>query len=415
MSQNYTPLYIALRYLRGRKSGFLSFISALAFISTSLGVAVLIIVSSVMNGFEKELKDRVLNVIPHASIYGLSPIDNWKVIEIDLKNDINVKGISPYIETEALIKSKSAVAGVLINGVIASKDKSVSVIHEFMQTGNFENIQKDSNLVLGRLLARKLNVDVGDKISLMLPDTNSSFAGYFPRSKVFNISGIFSVGSKDIDQTLAYISLENASALTGLGNQIHGFRLRFGDLFEAPYLVWQSLVFAEKNSNVLLNAEDWSYTYGPLFEAIMMEKSLVFLLLTLIIVVAAFNIVSMLMTMINEKRGAIAILQTMGMGSNEIFKIFLYLGVLIALIGTLLGLLSGIGITLLIGSSAFEAQLASLMEYFGTYFISYFPYDIRLDTLGIIVVVSLLITTLSVIFPARTASKLHPIEILRNE
>ena len=129
MSQNYTPLYIALRYLRGRKSGFLSFISALAFISTSLGVAVLIIVSSVMNGFEKELKDRVLNVIPHASIYGLSPIDNWKAIEIDLTNDINVKGISPYIETEALIKSKSAVAGVLINGVIASKDKSVSVIH----------------------------------------------------------------------------------------------------------------------------------------------------------------------------------------------------------------------------------------------------------------------------------------------
>jgi lipoprotein-releasing system permease protein len=341
MSQNYTPLYIALRYLRGRKSGFLSFISALAFISTSLGVAVLIIVSSVMNGFEKELKDRVLNVIPHASIYGLSPIDNWKVIEIDLKNDSNVKGISPYIETEALIKSKSAVAGVLINGVIASKDKSVSVIHEFMQAGSFENIQKNNNIVLGRLLARKLNVDVGDKISLMLPDNNSSFAGYFPRSKVFNISGIFNVGSKDIDQTLAYISLENAAALTGLGNQINGFRLRFGDLFDAPYLVWQSLVFAEKNSNVLLNAEDWSYTYGPLFEAIMMEKSLVFLLLTLIIVVAAFNIVSMLMTMINEKRGAIAILQTMGMGSNEIFKIFLYLGILIALIGTFLGYFSG--------------------------------------------------------------------------
>ena len=173
MSQNYTPLYIALRYLRGRKSGFLSFISALAFISTSLGVAVLIIVSSVMNGFEKELKDRVLNVIPHASIYGLSPIDNWKAIEIDLKNDINVKGISPYIETEALIKSKSAVAGVLINGVIASKDKSVSVIHEFMQAGSFENIQKNNNIVLGRLLARKLNVDVGDKISLMLPDMST--------------------------------------------------------------------------------------------------------------------------------------------------------------------------------------------------------------------------------------------------
>ena len=163
--------------------------------------------------------------------------------------------------------------------------------------------------------------------------------------------------------------------------------MKFDDLFEAPYLVWQSLIFAEKNSNALLNAEDWSYTYGPLFEAIMMEKSLVFLLLTLIIVVAAFNIVSMLMTMINEKRGAIAILQTMGMSSNEIFKIFLYLGTLIACIGTFLGLIFGLIITFLIGSSIFEAQLTSLMEYFGTYFISYFPYDIRLDTIFIIILV----------------------------
>ena len=415
MSQNYTPLYIALRYLKGRKSGFLSFISSLAFVSTSLGVAVLIIVSSVMNGFEKELKDRVLNVIPHASIYGLNPIDEWEKVEQALLEDKNVKGISPYIETEALIKSNSSVAGVLINGVIPSKDKSVSVIHEYIDVGAFEKISLDNNIVLGKLLARKLNVDIGDKISLMLPDSNSSFAGYFPRSKVFNVTGIFNIGSKEVDETLAYISLENASKLTGLSNQIHGLRLKYEDLFEAPYLVWQSLIYAEKESNVLLNAEDWSYTYGPLFEAIMMEKSLVFLLLSLIIVVAAFNIVSMLMTMINEKRGAIAILQTMGMTDKEIFKIFLYLGSAIAFIGTSLGVIIGIGITLLIGSSLFETQLNSLMEYLGTYFISYFPYDIRIDTLLIIILVSLFITIFSVIFPARTASKLHPIEILRNE
>ena len=415
MSQNYTPLYIALRYLKGRKSGFLSFISSLAFISTSLGVAVLIIVSSVMNGFEKELKDRVLNVIPHASIYGLNPIDKWEKIEEDLLEDKNVRGISPYIETEALIKSNSSVAGALINGVIPSKDKSVSVIHEYIVAGAFEKISSNNSIVLGKLLARKLNVDIGDKISLMLPDSNSSFAGYFPRSKVFDVTGIFNIGSKEVDETLAYISLENASKLTGLNSQIHGFRLKYEDLFEAPYLVWQSLIYAEKKSNVLLNAEDWSYTYGPLFEAIMMEKSLVFLLLTLIIVVAAFNIVSMLMTMINEKRGAIAILQTMGMTDKEIFKIFLYLGSAIAFIGTFLGVIFGIGITFFIGSSLFEAQLNSLMEYLGTYFISYFPYDVRIDTLLIIILVSLLITIFSVIFPARTASKLHPIEILRNE
>ena len=415
MSQNYTPLFIALRYLRGRKSGFLSFISALAFISTSLGVAVLIIVSSVMNGFEKELKERVLNVIPHASIYGINPLDDWENIELNLYGDKNILGISPYIETEALIKSRFSVAGTLVNGVSPDKDKTVSVIHEYMKEGSFSNLQDNNGLIIGKLLARKLDVDLGDKVSLILPDNNSSFAGYFPRSKVFKIVGIFNVGSKDIDETLAYVSLENAGILTGLENKIHGFRLKYNDLFEAPYLVWQSLILAEKDTNILMNAEDWSYTYGPLFEAIMMEKSLVFLLLSLIIVVAAFNIVSMLMTMINEKREQIAILQTMGMTSKEIYKVFLFLGILIALIGTILGLIFGLGLTFIIGSAIFESQLSGLMEYLGTYFISYFPYDIRLDSLFYIVTVSLVITVVSVIFPARAASKLHPVEILRNE
>ena len=415
MSQNYTPLFIALRYLRGRKSGFLSFISALAFISTSLGVAVLIIVSSVMNGFEKELKERVLNVIPHASIYGINPLDDWENIELNLYDDKNIQGISPYIETEALIKSRFSVAGALVNGVSPDKDKTVSVIHEYMNEGSFSNLQDNNGLIIGKLLARKLDVDLGDKVSLILPDNNSSFAGYFPRSKVFKIVGIFNVGSKDIDETLAYVSLENAGILTGLENKIHGFRLKYNNLFEAPYLVWQSLILAEKDTNILMNAEDWSYTYCPLFEAIMMEKSLVFLLLSLIIVVAAFNIVSMLMTMINEKREQIAILQTMGMTSKEIYKVFLFLGILIALIGTILGLIFGLGLTFIIGSAIFESQLSGLMEYLGTYFISYFPYDIRLDSLFYIVTVSLVITVVSVIFPARAASKLHPVEILRYE
>ena len=207
MSQNYTTLFIALRYLRGRKSGFLSFISALAFISTSLGVAVLIIVSSVMNGFEKELKERVLNVIPHASIYGINPLDDWENIELNLYGDKNILGITPYIETEALIKSRFSVAGTLVNGVSPDKDKTVSVIHEYMKEGSFSNLQDNNGLIIGKLLARKLDVDLGDKVSLILPDNNSSFAGYFPRSKVFKIVGIFNVGSKDIDETLAYLSL----------------------------------------------------------------------------------------------------------------------------------------------------------------------------------------------------------------
>ena len=162
MSQNYTPIYIALRYLKGRKSGFLSFISSLAFVSTSLGVAVLIIVSSVMNGFEKELKERILNVIPHASIYGLSPIQDWKQVELNLREDKNIEGISPYIETEALIKSKSSVVGARINGVDSKKDKSVSVINEFIELGDLSEIEQGDKIILGYILARKLNVGLVD-------------------------------------------------------------------------------------------------------------------------------------------------------------------------------------------------------------------------------------------------------------
>ena len=407
--------FIALRYLRSRKSGFLSFVSNLAFISTSLGVAVLIIVSSVMNGFEKELRERILNVIPHGSIYGVEPIENWESLQDSLSKDKNLQGFSPFIKTESLLISGNDLSGTIVYGVFPDFEANVSVVDDFMIYGSLNSLEENGNIVLGNLLAMKLNINLGDRVSIILPDKNSSIAGYFPRTKSLKVSGIFKVGSREIDEAIAYISIRDAMTLNRLDNKIHGYRLKYKDLFSAPMLIWETLALTEKNTAQFLNIEDWSFTYGPLFEAIMMEKSLVLLLLFLVIIVASFNIIAMLIMLINEKKEQIAILKTIGMSKKDIYKIFLYLGTMIAIIGIAIGLLVGILLTLFIGSSLFEIYFSNLMEYFGTYFISYFPYDLRFEWVLGIIFSALLLTVISGIYPAKVASKLHPVEILRNE
>ena len=209
----------------------------------------------------------------------------------------------------------------------------------------------------------------------MLPDTKASFAGYFPKIKNFKVTGIFRVGAPDIDEGVAYINIVHAANLLSIKDQIQGFRIKFDDLFDANYLSWEVLMDVEDYSDQILISENWTVTYGPLFEAIMMEKTLVGILVFLIVIVAAFNIVSMLIMMINDKKAQLAIFKTMGMSKYEIRKIFIYLGAMISLVGSLVGLGLGILITYLLSSRFFEKVINSLMQ--DTYFINYFPIDIR--------------------------------------
>ena len=196
----------------------------------------------------------------------------------------------------------------------------------------------------------------------MLPDNKASFSGYFPKIKNFKVTGIFRVGSPDIDEGVAYINISQASKLLSLKDKIHGFRIKFKDLFDANYLSWEVLIDLEDYTNQILISENWTLTYGPLFEAIMMEKTLVGLLVFLIVLVAAFNIVSMLIMMINDKKAQLAIFKTMGMSKYEISKIFIYLGAMISMIGSLVGLLLGMAITFLLSSKIFEEFINSLMQ-----------------------------------------------------
>ena len=407
-------LSIAFEYLRSKTKGATSFVSSLAYTCVAIGVAVLIIVSSVMNGFEKELRDRILNVIPHASIEGILPLSNWNEIYESLKDNQKVVGVAPFIQSQMLIGSLDEVYGSNLIGIDPNSEKSVSVVSSFVSKGSYESLNEDSNnIILGELLARKLNLDIGNQVSLMLPDNNASFSGYFPKIKNFKVSGIFRVGAPDIDEGVAYINISQAANLLSLKDNIHGFRIKFDDLFEANYLSWEVLMDVEDLTDQVLISENWTFTYGPLFEAIMMEKTLVGLLVFLIVLVAAFNIVSMLVMLINDKKAQLAIFKTMGMTKYEIRKIFIYLGAMIASIGSLVGLILGLSLTFLLSSRIFEEFINSLMQ--GTYFISYFPVDVRFSWVFFILFSTIILTLLVCLYPARIASKVIPAEVLRNE
>jgi lipoprotein-releasing system permease protein len=407
-------LSIALEYLRSKTKGATSFVSSLAYTCVALGVAVLIIVSSVMNGFEKELRDRILNVIPHASISGVTPISDWNEIYTVLKDHPKVVGAAPFIQSQMLIGSSDEVYGSNLIGINPNSEKNVSIVSNFITKGSYESLnESSSNIILGELLARKLNLDIGNQVSLMLPDNKASFSGYFPKIKNFKVTGIFRVGSPDIDEGIAYINISQASRLLSLKDKIHGFRIKFKDLFDANYLSWEVLMDLEDYTNQILISENWTLTYGPLFEAIMMEKTLVGLLVFLIVLVAAFNIVSMLIMMINDKKAQLAIFKTMGMSKYEISKIFIYLGAMISMIGSFVGLVLGMAITFLLSSKIFEEFINSLMQ--GTYFISYFPVDIRFSWIFFILFSTIALTLLVCLYPARIASKVIPAEVLRNE
>ena len=257
-------LSIAFEYLRSKTKGATSFVSSLAYTCVAIGVAVLIIVSSVMNGFEKELQDRILNVIPHASILGVSPVSDWKEIYSELETHPKVIGAAPFIQSQMLIGSSDQVYGSNLIGIDPDSEKDVSVVSDFITKGSYESLNEgSSNIILGELLARKLDLDIGNQVSLMLPDNNASFSGYFPKIKNFNVTGIFRVGAPDIDEGVAYINISQATKLLSLEDRIHGFRIKFDDLFDANFLSWEVLMDIEDSTTQILFAENWTLTYGP--------------------------------------------------------------------------------------------------------------------------------------------------------
>jgi lipoprotein-releasing system permease protein len=405
-------LYIGLRYTRARRSNhFISFIALVSMIGLTLGVAVLITVLSVMNGFDRELKNRVLGMIPQATVSSTQILTDWPELAKKVEQHEHVKGVAPFTQLQGMITAHGQVSGLMVTGIEPEYEKKVSIIQDHMVEGNIDQLKKgEFGIVLGKQLTDALGLGLNDNVTLVLPEATPSPAGVVPRFKRFKIVGIFSIGA-EVDSMMGYIALNDASTLLRLPDGAQGIRLKLDDIFAAPQV--SNDIVRELPGNYY--ASDWTYTHGNLFSAIQMEKAMVSLLLFLIVLVAAFNIVSSLVMVVTDKKADIAILRTLGASPATITKIFMVQGTVIGVIGTVAGAV--LGIIFATGISGFIdwVNTALGLHLFDAYFINYLPSYLRWQDVVIIVSLSLILSFLATIYPALRAAKIQPAEALRYE
>ena len=405
-------LYIGLRYTRARRSNhFISFIALVSMIGLTLGVAVLITVLSVMNGFDRELKNRVLGMIPQATVSSTQILTDWPELAKKIDTHEHVVGTAPFTQLQGMLTAQGQVAGIMVTGIEPDYEKKVSIIQDHMVQGDINSLKKgEFGIVLGKQMTDALGLSLNDSVTLVLPEATPSPAGVVPRFKRFKIVGIFSIGA-EVDSMMGYIALNDASTLLRLPDGAQGVRMKLDDIFKAPQVADEIV----QQLPGQFYASNWTYTHGNLFSAIQMEKAMVSLLLFLIVLVAAFNIVSSLVMVVTDKKSDIAILRTLGASPITITKIFMVQGTVIGVVGTLAG--AALGIIFATNISGFMGWLNTTMglNLFDAYFINYLPSYLRLQDVALIVSVSLVLSFLATIYPALRASKIQPAEALRYE
>ncbi|PAU75685.1 lipoprotein-releasing ABC transporter permease subunit [Halomonas salipaludis] len=408
------PIMLGLRYVRAkRRNHFISFISLTSMLGLMLGVAVLILVLSVMNGFDHELRNRILGMVPHTKIEVREGLSDWQSLAEELTQRERVIGAAPYIQQQGMFSVGGRNEGAMVNGIEPEWEDRVSIIGRHMQQGSLDDLQPGEwNLVLGSMLARSLGVSVGDRVTLLVPEASITPAGVFPRLKRFTVSGIFSVGA-DLDAGLAYANIEDMQTLARLGDNVEGLRLQLDDLFAANSET--RAIIDELGSGY--RGIDWTFSHGNLFQAIQMEKRMIGLLLTVIIAVAAFNIVSTLVMVVTDKHADIAILRTIGATPRSIMGIFIVQGLTIGIIGILIGVILGVILALSISDiiNFFESVLGIQFLDSNVYFISHLPSRLDWADVGNIVGAAFVLTFLSTLYPAWRAARIQPAEVLRYE
>ena len=410
---------VGLRYIRsGRKTGrnrFISFISLISMAGIALGVAALIIVMSVMNGFQKEVRDRMLSVLPHIEIFNThGSLPNWQETAQEVGKNPAVRGTAPYIVAQAMLTRFDRVQGAVIRGVIPEEEAHVSDVAQQIKTGDFASLQPGTfNIVIGAGLAKQLRLFTGDRITLIAPQGQLTPAGMIPRLKQFTVSGIFDVGHHLLDSGQAFINLEDGMRMFRQPAP-NGLRLRIQDMHQAPRVAWE---IAKQLDNSDLLVRDWSNMNRNWFAAVQMEKRMMFIILLLIVAVAAFNLVSTLVMTVTEKQMDIAILRTLGASRRSIMKIFMIQGAIAGILGTLIGVSAGILVSVNI-----DVIVPFIEQIFGfrflpqdIYMISTLPSDLRiadvLKTGGCAIVLAFLAT----LYPSYNASRVNPAEALRYE
>lgn len=408
------PLYIGLRYMRSkRRNQFISFVSGFSLLGMALGVMALIIVLSVMNGFDRELKKRILSVVPHGFIEGKTPIQNWPSLSGQINQHPEVIASAPYIEGFGLVAYESGVQGVQLQGILPESEAAVSIIETHMLVGSSHDLRAgEYGIVLGSLLARYLGITTGDKVVITLPDLNITPAGIFPRMKRFTVVGVFEVGAQ-VDQSLVMIHLTDAQKLFRYGAGVQGLHIRTGDIYRAAPVMKE--LSRELNGDYTF--KDWSQTQGSLFQAVKMEKTVIGVLLMIIVAVAAFNIVSSLVLMVADKRSDIAVLRTIGLSARQVMGIFIVQGSAVGFVGILIGAVSGSLIAIFIGDLVSWAENALGVHIFdpNVYFISHMPSRWLISDVIVICAIAVVLSIVATLYPAYRASKIEPAEALRYE
>jgi lipoprotein-releasing system permease protein len=404
-------VFIALRYVRARKSSqILSFISWFCLLGMTLGVTALVLVLSVMNGFEDELKNRLLHVLPHGYVKQDLSQEQWPLLSQSILGIDGMVGVAPFIEGEAMVSVSGVVRAVRVTGVDVDAERAVSLIDDFLVAGQFDDLSRERyGIVIGSILARQLGVWLGDKVTVILPSVTVTPAGVFPRLKRFTVTAVFEVGAQ-IDSTDALIALSDADKLYRRGGKIDGLRLQTDDIYSSQG------VFREiKSVHPNLVISDWSQSQGSLFQAIKMEKLMVSLLLAIVVLVAAFNIVSLLSMMVTDKQTEISVLRTMGASSRDVMFVFLLQGLLVGGAGTIIGTLFGVVLALTIGDLVALGEAIVGIKIFdpSVYFISTLPSKLLLSDVLSIAIFSILLSFVATLYPAYQASKVPPANALR--
>jgi lipoprotein-releasing system permease protein len=407
------PIFVGLRYSVPRGHGFfVSFITWVSLLGVAVGVAAVIVVSSVMNGFESELRSKLLSVAAHAKlINGGAPIPDWKMRLEQLQGAPGLVGAAPFLDTDAMLSRRASMSGAILRGIDPTLEPSVSTIADSIREGNLGDLLPGLNrMILGRVLAYQLQVGVGDSVTAMIPGNTN--AGGVPRLQEFQVVGTFEVGLQEDDGVLALINLQDAQAFRGLAGPT-GIGLKFTDVLKAPEL---ARIAAERLSPGL-EVRDWTQDNEVYFHAIGIEKSMMGLLLMLIVAVAVFNIVATLVMVVNDKRTDIAILRTLGLSPGGVLGIFIMQGTLIGWLGTAIGVALGLSLSLNVDVIVpfLEQNLGFHIMDPDVFALARIPSETHAGEVVWIVVAALLMTVASTIYPALQAAKTQPAEVLRYE
>ncbi|GAB2182128.1 lipoprotein-releasing ABC transporter permease subunit [Denitratisoma sp. agr-D3] len=413
-------LFIGLRYTRAKKRGagrnrFISFISLISMAGIALGVAALIVVLSVMNGFQQELRSRILGVAAHIQIIGEGDaLADWPAAMAAAGQHPKVLAAAPYVQEQGMLSFDSQVRGAIVRGIVPEAEDKVADFAQHMKMGRFADLRSgEFGIILGTELARSLHVVQGDKVTLIAPQGLVTPAAVLPRLKQFTVVGIFEVGMYEFDSGLALIHMNDAQKLYRLGDTVSGVRLKVADLFEAPRIARELYRYLDPR----LFVTDWTRNHANFFRAVAIEKNMMFLILLLIVAVAAFNIVSTLVMAVTDKQADIAILRTMGASPGSIMAVFVVQGVVIGLVGLLAGVAGGVSLALNIDVVVpfLERMLGFQFLAKDVYYISELPSDLHWSDVGIIAGVSFLLTLLATLYPSWRASRVNPAEALRYE